>query len=283
MRDHPSPIDLHSHSTASDGSLAPAALVAAAAAAGITTLALTDHDTTAGIDTAADAARALGIRLIPGVEISVTWERRTVHVVGLGIDPGAPTLRKGLATLQDHRLRRAETIATGLSRVGLDDALARVGALAGDGQITRSHFAALLVESGLCPDARRAFKRFLAPGKVGHVPSQWVELETAIAWIRDAGGHAVLAHPLKYPLSRSARQRLLRQFRDAGGTGLEVSSGRPQRSEIETAAADALAFSLYGSAGSDFHGDSQPWNTLGHLPPLPDHVPSLIDLHPDFA
>lgn len=270
-----SPIDLHSHSTASDGDLAPADLVAAAAAAGVTALALTDHDSIDGLDEAHRAAGRHGIRLVTGVEISVTWDHRTLHVLGLGIDPAATPLIDGLAQLQQRRRIRAEAIAAKVQRLGVDGALARVESMAAGGQITRSHFARLLVDAGVCKDAKRAFRRFLAQGRPAYVPGAWAHLGSAIEWIHDAGGQAVLAHPFKYPMSRSARQRMLGAFRSAGGDAVEVSCGTSEPGDIESGFEEAVAHGLAGSLGSDFHGAHQPWIRLGRIAPLPPDLPSV--------
>lgn len=267
-----SPIDLHCHSIASDGELAPAAVVAEAAAAGVTTLALTDHDSTAGLAEAQQAARDCGMRLVAGVEISVSHDRHTLHVLGLGIDPDHAVLRAGLSQLQDKRLLRASAIAAKLERLGVPRALQRAEEMAAGGQITRSHFARLLIDAGVVKDSGRAFKRYLGQGRQAYVAAQWAHLADAITWIQAAGGSAVLAHPFKYPLSRAARHRTLKAFRELGGDGLEICCGTSTADEIGEAARDALAFELKGSIGSDYHGPRQPWARLGRVAPLPSTV-----------
>lgn len=274
-------IDLHTHSTASDGRLSPAALVATAAEAGVTLLALTDHDTTAGVAEAADAAGKHGIRLLPAAEISVTWQRRTLHVVGLGVDPNAPALADGLAGLQARRRERTETIGAKLSRLGVADAAARARALAGDGQVTRSHFARLLVEDGRCRDVKQAFKRYLKPGKPGHARVAWAGLDEAIGWIHAAGGVAVLAHPLAYGMTGAWRRRMLTAFTGAGGDALEIGCGNSTPQGVTLAADDARRHGLHGSVGSDFHGPEQHWLKLGRPLPLPADVPAVWE-HPRF-
>ncbi len=267
-----SPIDLHSHSTASDGELAPETVVAAAAAAGVKTLALTDHDTIFGLDAALQATRAHGMTLIAGVEISVSLDRHTLHVLGLGIDPTAAVLVDGLTDLQRKRAVRASAIAAKLERLGVTNALQRAEDMAAGGQITRSHFSRLLIEAGLAKDTQRAFKRYLGQGRQAYVASLWAQLPDAIEWIHAAGGVAVLAHPFKYPLTRTARHRTLRTFRELGGDGIEVCCGTSDAAEISEAARDALEFGLAGSIGSDYHGPRQPWAKLGRVAPLPAAV-----------
>ncbi|MEQ1438494.1 PHP domain-containing protein [Fontimonas sp. SYSU GA230001] len=272
-----STVDLHAHSTASDGELTPAALVARAAGAGVRMLALTDHDSVAGIEAAQQEARRHGLHLVPGVELSVTWERRTLHLVGLGIDPTARALHDGLALLQQRRAARARAVAAKIERLGVADALARAEALAAGGQITRSHFARLLIDAGICRDAKRAFRRYLANGKAAYVATQWAELDQALDWIKSAGGLAVLAHPRRYTLGTSARGRLLAQFRALGGDGIEVCCGNSAAAEIQSSAREAREHGLAGSVASDFHGCLQPWNRLGGVAALPDGIAPIAE------
>ncbi|MCG7907885.1 MAG: PHP domain-containing protein, partial [Candidatus Thiodiazotropha taylori] len=175
--------DLHSHSTASDGTLSPRALVQRAAEAGVEVLALTDHDTTAGIDEASEAAQSCGLLLIPGVEVSVSWNRQTVHLVGLNLDPHDSQLNAGLQKLRDFRDWRAEEIGRRLDKAGISGAYEGALALAEGGLVSRTHFARFLVQSGIVEDERKVFKRFLVSGKPGHVPGEWASLEEAVGWI----------------------------------------------------------------------------------------------------
>lgn len=270
-------IDLHSHSTCSDGRLAPAELVARAADFGVTTLALTDHDTVAGLAAARTAGDELGVRVVAGVELSVTWNKRTLHIVGLAFDPTADALSDGLCALQTQRAERATRIAAKLEKQGLTDALRRAQALAGTGQIARPHFARLLVEDGLCKDMNQAFKRYLKPGKPGHVTIEWATLEAAIGWIHDAGGVSVLAHPFGYGFSGAWRRRAITAFAEAGGGALEICTGSTNRDQEIAAADDAVAHGLLGSIGSDFHAPEQIWLALGRLRPLPCGLVPLWD------
>lgn len=262
--------DLHTHSTASDGTLSPRELMARAAAQGVEVLALTDHDTLAGIDEAATAARALGLTLVPGVEISVTWNARTIHVIGLDVDPHCARLRAGLAGLLAYREQRAAEIAQRLARAGWPDALEGARAQAKGALVGRTHFARFLVQRGAAQDVRSVFKRFLVKGKPGHVAGRWTTLDEAVGWIRAAGGQAVVAHPARYGLTRSRMKRLLDDFRACGGRGIEVVSGSHSRDDAFTFARWAREQGLLASAGSDYHGPESPWIELGQLPPLPD-------------
>lgn len=262
--------DLHSHSTASDGTQSPAELVAAARAANVDVLALTDHDTTAGLDEAVRAAGKAGLRLIPGIELSCCWERKTLHVLGLNINPAAPPLREGLAELATLRAARAERIDAKLAKAGIPDLLAGLHTELGpDTQITRSHFARTLVAGGHVKTPAEAFKRYLGRGKPAAVASDWPALERVTGWIRAAGGVPVLAHPLRYHLTASWLRRLLAAFAAAGGQALEVVCGRGNPDEIRTLALYASRFDLAASVGSDYHGAATPWLTPGRLPPLP--------------
>jgi predicted metal-dependent phosphoesterase TrpH len=274
--------DLHSHSIASDGSLTPAELVRRAQQAGIQTLALTDHDTLSGLAEARQQADALGLGLIPGVEISVSWQQRTLHLVGLGIDAGHAELQQGLAGLLAFRVWRAEEIGRRLKRdAGIADALAGAAALAQGDLVGRTHFAQFLVQIGRAKGVREVFKHFLVSGKPGHVPGDWASLEQAIGWIRAAGGQAVLAHPARYKLTRTKLRGLLGQLKELGGAGLEVVSGSHSLDDCQTMAHHARDFALLASAGSDYHGPESPWLELGRLPPLPSICrPIWHDWHP---
>lgn len=261
--------DLHSHSTASDGTLAPAQLVAKAAAAGVAVLALTDHDTTAGLLEADQAARDHGLRLVPGVELSVTWGGRTIHLVGLHIDPGCATLQDGLAQLLAYRAWRAEEIGRRLAKHGIVNASTGARALSGGQLVGRTHFARFIVQQGHADSVAEVFKQFLVRGKPGHVTGEWATLEEAVGWIRAAGGQAVIAHPGRYGFTRTKMLRLIGEFRELGGVGIEVISGSHSRDEAFVFARYAREARLLASAGSDYHGPEEHWIALGRLPPLP--------------
>ncbi|MGM0593324.1 MAG: PHP domain-containing protein [Pseudomonadota bacterium] len=262
--------DLHSHSLASDGTLSPGDLVARAATAGVDVLALTDHDETGGIAEAQKAARQAGISLVPGVEISVTWDRQTVHIVGLHIDPASSPLQQGLARLREFRNWRAEEMGRRLAKHGIHGAYEASRARAQGRIISRTHFAQFLAAERHAASVRDVFKHFLKPGKPGHVSGEWAGLEEALAWIHGAGGQAVIAHPARYNMSASKRRRLFGEFAELGGEALEVVSGSHSRGDNFSMAHLAKMFHLKASAGSDFHGPENPWVELGRLEPLPD-------------
>lgn len=261
--------DLHAHSTASDGTLAPAVLMAQAAAAGVKVMALTDHDTLAGLDEAAVAATRLGLAFVPGVEVSVSWNKQTVHIVGLGVDRHNAALRAGLDRLVDYRDWRAQEIGRRLAKAGIEGAFEGAKALSNGHLIGRTHFARFLVQNGHADNIGQVFKKFLVSGKPGHVSGEWSSLEEALGWIQGAGGQAVIAHPARYRMTRSKLRKLIGQFQTLGGAAIEVVSGSHSKDEYFTMARHAADFGLAASAGSDYHGPENPWIALGRLPELP--------------
>jgi predicted metal-dependent phosphoesterase TrpH len=264
-----SPYDLHSHSTASDGTLSPALLVRTADEAGVQVLALTDHDTTAGVAEALRCAETRAIHLLAGVEISVSWGGQTVHIVGLNVDPDSPTLQAGLQTLRNFRNWRAEEIGRRLEKSGVPNAYE--GALAHSNGIlvSRTHFARMLVQRGVVEDERKVFRHYLIKGKPGYVAGEWASLEDALGWIRAAGGQAVVAHPARYKMTRTKLCRLFGEFRELGGEAIEVVSGSHSRDDTISMAKHCIDSGLLASAGSDFHTPENPWIALGRLPILP--------------
>lgn len=275
--------DLHCHSTASDGTLGPDALVERAAARGVDVLALTDHDTTAGLTVARAAAERCGIELVNGIEVSVTWSHQTVHIVGLHIDPGNQALQAGLKRLGAFRKWRGEEIARRLEKAGIAGAHAGALALAGGEVLSRTHFAHFLVQAGHAPDVRRVFKRFLVSGKPGHVPGEWAGLEEAVGWINGAGGQAVIAHPARYRISAGRRRALFGEFRECGGAGIEVVSGSHSAEDARAMAELTRQFELLASRGSDYHGPPSPYVELGKLAPLPDGCRPIWETWADGA
>lgn len=265
--------DLHSHTMASDGVLAPAELVNRAVAMRVSVLSITDHDTTGGL---AEAQRtideqALPLRLIPGVEISTLWENHEIHIVGLGMDICHPALCDLLLSQAGSRQKRAEQIALRLAKAHIPDALEGASRLAIGGQITRGHFARFLVEQGVAANINQVFKKYLAKGKTGYVPPQWCTIKQAIDAIHQSGGVSVLAHPGRYDLTAKWLKRLLAGFADNGGIAMEVAQCQQAPDERTQLARYAREFGLLGSQGSDFH---QPcaWIELGRKLWLPADV-----------
>lgn len=262
--------DLHCHSTRSDGLLAPREVVQRAVARGVDVLALTDHDDVSGIPEAREASARTPLRLIPAAEISVSWEDHTIHVVALRIDPDNDTLLAGLAAIRSGRDARARRIGAALEAAGIPGAFE--GALkyvTSKRLVSRSHFARYLVECGACKDVRQVFKRYLTPGKPGYVRHEWARMGEALDWIRIAGGQGVLAHPGRYNLTGTGVRRLIAEFRDRGGAGIEVLSSSHTAAQVAQFGSLARVFGLRASCGSDYHGPGESRLDLGDLPPLP--------------
>jgi len=272
--------DLHAHSTASDGTLSPAELMQHAHAAGVNVMALTDHDTTAGIAEARDTATQLGMEFIPGIELSVTWDNRTVHIVGLGIDENSEPIQAGIKKLMDFRQWRAEEIGRRLEKAGYPDMYEKAKAYSNGRLIGRVHFARALVAAGHADTVGAVFKKFLVGGKPGFVPGAWAELGDVVKWIREAGGRAIIAHPARYDMTRTKLRQLIADFKELGGEGFEVCSGSHSKDDVNTMAQHARDFDLLASAGSDFHGPENPWVNLGQLAPIPQGLkPVWHDWH----
>jgi 3',5'-nucleoside bisphosphate phosphatase len=274
----PEKYDLHCHSNVSDGVLSPTELVQRAHEQGVTALALTDHDTTAGLVEATQVASQKGVRLIAGIELSASWQDKTLHIVGLGIDPDYPPLLEATRHLQVIRLERAEQIAAKLEKKRIPGAWEAVTKAAGDSMITRTHFANFLVSHNHVSSQQDAFDRYLAKGKPAYVAAAWADLDLAVNWITQSGGVAVVAHPLRYKLTPKWMNRLLIAFKQAGGQGIEVVTGRCNIDEINVAAKYANSFDLAGSVGSDFHSPANPWVELGRLAPLPANIKPVWEL-----
>jgi 3',5'-nucleoside bisphosphate phosphatase len=265
-------IDLHLHSSASDGSLAPADLVRLCATRGVELLALTDHDSLDGLQEAHDAADDAGLRFVTGVEISVSWEHKTLHVIGLNFDAGNADLGAGLTRMQTARSLRAQEIGRRLHARGIEGAYAGARRLARNDNVTRPHFAQWLCDHHHAASVQKAFQRWLVRGKPGYVSTTWASLEESIGWIHTAGGHAVLAHPLRYKMTRAWLMRALAAFKQAGGDGIEVICGGGNRDECASASHFAERFDLLASVGSDFHNPATPWNQPGINSSLPGHL-----------
>ena len=268
--------DLHSHTTASDGLLTPEALVLRAHERGVNILAITDHDTTEGIAPAKEAIarHGLPLALISGVEISTRWQNHEIHIVCLGIDIDHPAICALLDSQRQKRQQRAQEIAERLEKAGIPGALEGARRLAGEGEITRGHFARFLVECNKADTIAKVFKSYLARGKTGYVPAQWCTIEQAIEAIQLSGGRAVVAHPGRYQLSTKWLKRLLQFFAEAGGDAMEVAQCQQPPNERQQLALYAQEYGLAASQGSDFH---QPcaWIELGRNLWLPAGVEAL--------
>lgn len=264
--------DLHCHSTFSDGLLSPAEVVALAKQNGVDVLALTDHDCVEGLAPARLAATEHGIQLVAGVEISCQWDGRTIHVVGLNVDPENATLQAGLAELQIARRQRARDMATRLEKNGMSGTQEWVEQQLETLNVTRTHFARYIVERGNAKNVQDAFNRYLASGKPGYAKAQWATFDQAVSWINTAGGAAVVAHPSRYEFTFTKCKIMLDDFKTSGGAGIEVVYGGCDRERIENHVRLCKALDLAGSCGSDFHDPAIQWTRFGNLPPMPKAV-----------
>jgi 3',5'-nucleoside bisphosphate phosphatase len=264
-------VDLHLHSTASDGVLSPTELAVLVQAAGVRLCALTDHDTTDGLAEMAQAALAVGLQTLPGIELSAAWQGRDIHIVGLGFDLDHAALHAAIATRRQLRHQRLLAMAARMDRAGAPGQAA-LERLASVSNPTRTHLARALVELGAAVDLPAAFNRWLGRGKPGYVPTEWPSVDATVSAIVDAGGCAVLAHPLRYMLSAGQRRTLVKQFKAVGGTALEIVTGGAAPHQVATALGLALRAGLEGSSGSDCHNPALPWQRPGRLATLPEAV-----------
>ncbi|MFB6348843.1 PHP domain-containing protein [Moraxella sp. ZJ142] len=277
-------VDLHMHSTCSDGTNTPSELVKKVSQAGISMMALTDHDTIKGIDEARQMADMLGVQVINGVEISCTHTLmggygkyqsidKIIHVVALDFWDTAK-MDAALQALQDSRHRRGwqmvEKLATILSddsdkRTDLQNAIwQQVLAKAGGNAraVGRAHIGQVLHEMGFVPTVQAAFDKYLADNKPAYVPIETISMADAVALIHDCGGLAVLAHPTRYKLSATRTQRLIADFAGCGGDGCELPNNEPL-STVDMVSRAIAKHGLLVSLGSDFHGSNMPWRKLG--------------------
>ena len=259
--------DLHSHSTASDGTLDAATLAARAKANGVELWALTDHDELSGLPAARAAAQAAGLRFVDGIEVSVTFAGTTVHIVGLGIDPRNEELAAGIDEVRAGRELRAKQMGDGLARIGIQGAYEGAVKLAPNPNlVSRTHFGRFLIASGVAPDMHAVFRRYLTEGKPGYVEHRWAKLGDAVRWIRAAGGVAVIAHPGRYKFTPTEEFALFSEFQAHGGEGVEVVTGSHHAGDIFKYTDMALEFGLLASRGSDFHDPAESRLDLGLLP-----------------
>ena len=266
-------IDLHSHTHYSDGHLSPKELIDRAHNMQVNVLAITDHDTVNGIQEAIDyqSEQKRSMQIMPGVEISTSWHNFDIHILGLNVDHTDAKFLARLDQQSKERDRRAQQMSDKLAKVGIDNVFEDAKTLAGKGQITRAHFARVLVQRQVVRDFDAVFKKYLGKGKKAHVKPQWIEIAEAITWIQDAGGKAVLAHPGHYDMTAKWLKRLVAEFANAGGDGMEVvhSHLTPERKKL--LADIAAEHNLQASSGSDFHYPNR-WTELGKNLSLPKQL-----------
>lgn len=249
----PRPIraDFHTHSTASDGTFAPADLLRQASRRGLSILALTDHDTTLGLAPAAAAARELGIRLIPGIELSTDVEPGEIHILGYGIHPDERTLQDTLTTLRRARETRIDRMVERLRSIGVNLDRDTIRPNTPGGSVGRPHVAQAMIAAGYVTSVSEAFERYIGNGKPGYIPSQRLTPVEAVRLIVSAGGIAIHAHPLTSPLFPDNLDELV----DAGLAGIEAYYGEYTPAQRERLAAIGTERELLISGGSDFHGE----------------------------
>lgn len=272
-------IDLHCHSTASDGELTPEALVARAAFRGVSTLALTDHDTLEGLSAARCAAVIQGIHLVSGIELSCSWGSTTIHILGYDFAPDAPVLVEAIERLHQGRWQRAETIGKRLEAKGMSGALEGARAIqlaSGDtgNAPARPHFAEFLVQAGHVKDRNEAFRKWLGAGKLGDIRQHWPDLEQTLKTLRQAEAWISLAHPYQYDFTRTKRRQLVKDFVAGGGHALEVSNGLQPAEQVGVLSILAREFDLKATAGSDFHALAE-WSDVGLYRTLPEDLSPL--------
>jgi len=265
--------DLHCHSTVSDGLLTPEAVAQRACDGGVTLWALTDHDELGGQLAARETAESLGMQYVAGVEISVTWAGRTVHIVGLNVDTQCQALVDGLARTRNGRYARAQEMGRRLAAVGIVGAFE--GALkyvSNPDLISRTHFARHLVDVGAAKSVSDVFDRYLSEGKPGYAPHCWSSLPDAVGWIIEAGGKPVVAHPGRYKYSPLEFSAFFDEFEALGGNAIAVVTGSHTPDQFREYADVARRYGFQASRGSDFHAPTDAYTVLGGLPQLPDFL-----------
>ena len=274
--------DLHCHSVVSDGTLTPEALAQRAKLNGVDLWSLTDHDELGGQQAARLAAQCASLPYLTGVEISVSFAGKTVHIVGLGFEPENVEIQAGLKTTRGGREERAREMSRQLERVGIPQAFEGALQYAGNPDlISRTHFARHLVQTGVCKDTNEVFRRFLTPGNPGFVEHRWASLADAVTWITQAKGVAVIAHPGRYDFTPNEEFALFTEFKTHGGQAVEVVTGSHTPQEYVEYAGMAQEFDLAASRGSDFHSPSESRIDLGTLPWLPGALTPVWELLED--
>ncbi len=256
-------IDLHTHSTASDGSYTPSALVSRALDAGLSVLALTDHDSVSGNTEAAAAASVAGIGFLCGVELDIDWKPGECHLLGLGLSSSHPELAERLEALNRDRTNRNREIAAKMREAGIDIDIERVEALAAGGTVGRPHFAQFLAETKVVKNRQQAFDRYLAKDRPFYIERNSISLDEGISAIRASGGLPVLAHPLSLYVSWGRMAEVLAGFRDRGLAGIEAWHPGARIADCERLEKLARELGLFVTAGSDFHGEARPDRRLG--------------------
>lgn len=256
-------IDLHVHTTKSDGTVPPAEIAPLAMAAGLAAIAVTDHDTVGGLAEAARAGAACGVEVVSGIEFSTGWEHTEIHILGYLFDPESPLLRPALDWVAGDRLGRNQKMAALMRADGIPVTAEELYARYPESTVGRPHFAVKLMERGLADSVADAFRRYLAPGRKYYVRRNYIPFEEAVRVIRAAGGRAVLAHPFQYQYDDVRLRQLLGYCVSAGVEGMEcLYSGYTPEQEAYLAAL-AREYGLFITGGSDFHGGHKPEISIG--------------------
>jgi 3',5'-nucleoside bisphosphate phosphatase len=271
--------DLHSHTRFSDGKLSPEHLVDRATNFQLDVLAITDHDTTNALDIANRYIQESGskLELVNGIEFSTSWQNFEIHIVGLNIDPENCVLKALILSQQAARESRAIAMSDKLAKCGFDNMLEQAKSLAGEGSITRAHFAQVLLNQGVITKMQSAFDKYIGKGKRAFVRPTWCDIATAVEAIHQAGGVAVIAHPMRYDMTAKWLRRLIIDFKDAGGDAMEIVLPQMNPEQRRLMLSYCLEYELYASLGSDFHYPSK-WSDLGRNLTLPDNCKPVWQL-----
>lgn len=256
-------IDLHTHSTASDGTLTPSELVLEAKKAGLAAIAITDHDSVSGIMEAMEAGKACGLEVVPGIELSTEYEETEIHVVGLYIDPDTPVLTEQLRAFVDSRDNRNLKIIDRLREAGFSISAEEIYRRNPDSVIARPHIARYLADTGQVKDVKTVFEKYIGDGCPCFVDRYKITPVQAVELIHAAGGTAILAHPCLYRLSRGVLLRMIGELAAAGLDGIEAVYSCNQGSDEKDYREIAEKYHLLLSGGSDFHGSNKPYIHLG--------------------
>jgi len=262
-------IDLHCHSLFSDGQHTPEVLIAKAKQAGLKALALTDHDSIEGLAPLQQANQSNDLTIISGIELSTRWKKYDIHILGYGFDAQSPVITELIIRQNESRIERARQMAECMRSLGVENAYDKACVVAGHLRVGRPHFAQVFVDEGMVKDRQMAFKRFLQRGKPAYVPTPWISIDEAVAGINASGGQAVLAHPVKYCLTKLRLHELIVAFKNAAGSGMEVVSGEISELQAKEMAGLCVRYDLLASSGSDFHSDEFSRISLGRQRQLP--------------
>jgi len=256
-------IDLHTHSTESDGTNTPSELIDLAYDKGITAIALTDHDTCAGLEEASRQAMEIGIKLIPGIELEIDFKPGEFHLLGLNIINWKEEMVPALETIMKRRLERNLKMVSLMNREGVELTYDEVVEEAKGQVIGRPHFASLLVKKGIVKNSVKAFDKYLAVGRPFYIAKEALSLEEGIELVKKAGGHPVIAHPMSLYVSWGKLPERLALWKEMGIEGIEVwhSGAKPRKSKRLEDIADELG--LFKTGGSDYHGDNRKDRPLG--------------------